>query len=72
MCSCQGRDTNAILRDLMRTDDRDDEGVDALRRLHDAIDQGDVEQADRVYRELLRRWGPNDLALIRAQGFMEE
>ena len=34
-----GRDTNAILRDLMRTDDRDDEGVIALRRLHDAIDR---------------------------------
>ncbi len=67
-----GRDTNAILRDLMRTDDRDDEGVDALRRLHDAIDQGDAEQADRIYRELLRRWGANDLALIRAKGFMDE
>ena len=67
-----GRDTNAILRDLMRTDDRDDEGVDALRRLHDAIDQGDAEQTDRIYRELLRRWGANDLALIRAKGFMDE
>ena len=67
-----GRDTNAILRDLMRTDDRDDEGVVALRRLHDAIDRGDVERADRIYRELLRRWGVNDPALIRAKGFMEE
>ena len=67
-----GRDTNAILRDLMRTDDRDDEGVVALRRLHDAIDGGDAQQADRIYRELLRRWGANDPALIRAKGFMEE
>ena len=67
-----GRDTNAILRDLMRTDDRDDEGVDALRRLHDAIDRGDAEQADRIYRELQRRWGTNDPALIRAKGFMDE
>ena len=67
-----GRDTNAILRDLMRTDDRDDEGVDALSRLHDAIDRGDIEQADRIYRELLRRWGANDPALIRAKGFMDE
>ena len=31
-----GRDSNAILRDLMRTDDRDDDGVVALRRLHDS------------------------------------
>ena len=67
-----GRDTNAILRDLMRTDARDDEGVVALRRLHDAIDRGDAEQADRIYRELLRRWGANDPALIRAKGFMDE
>ena len=67
-----GRDTNAILRDLMRTDDRDDEGVVALRRLHDAIDRGDTEQADRIYRELLRRWGANDPALIRAKEFMDE
>ena len=67
-----GRDTNAILRDLMRTDDRDDDGVVALRRLHDAIDRGDDEQADRIYRELQRRWGANDPALIRAKGFMAE
>ena len=67
-----GRDTNAILRDLMRTDDRDDEGVVALRRLHDAIDRGDREQADRIYRELVGRWGDADPALIRAKGLMEE
>ena len=67
-----GRDSNAILRDLMRTDDRDDEGVVALRRLHEAIDRGDAEKADRFYRELLHRWGASDPALIRAKGFMEE
>ena len=67
-----GRDTNAILRDLMRTDDRDEEGKLALRRLHDAIDRGDAEQADRIYLELRGRWGDNDPALIRAKGFMEE
>ncbi len=67
-----GRDTNAILRDLMRTDDRDEEGKLALRRLHDAIDRGDAEQADRIYRELRDRWGDGDPALIRAKGFMEE
>ena len=67
-----GRDTNAILRDHMRTDDRDDKGVVALRRLHDAIDQGDREQADRIYRELVGRWGDADPALIRARGLMEE
>ena len=67
-----GRDTNAILRDLMNTDDRDDEGVVALRRLHEAIDQGDHDLADRIHRELVERWGVNDPTLIRARGFMEE
>ena len=67
-----GRDTNAILRDLMRTDDRDEDGKLALRRLHDAIDRGDAEQAEGIYRELRGRWGDNDPALIRAKGFMEE
>ena len=67
-----GRDTNAILRDHMRTDDRDDDGVVALRRLHDAIDRGDPEQADQIYQELRGRWGPSDPALIRAKGLMEE
>ena len=67
-----GRDTNAILRDLMHTDDRDDEGVVALRRLHDAIDRGEREQVDRIYRELVNRWGHSDPALIRAKGLMEE
>ncbi len=68
----EGRDTNAILREYMHTDDRDEEGKLALRRLHDAIDQGDTEQADRIYRELRVRWGDSDPALIRAKGFMED
>ena len=67
-----GRDTNAILRDFMHTGDRDEEGTEALRRLHDAIDRGDAEQADRIYRELRERWGDTDPALIRAKGLMEE
>ena len=68
----EGRDTNAILREYMHTDDRDEEGKLALRRLHDAIDRGDAEQADRIYRELRVRWGDSDPALIRAKGFMED
>ena len=66
------RDTNAILRDLMGTDDRDDEGADDLRRLYKAIDQGNHQLADRIHQELVERWGVNDPALIRARGFMEE
>ena len=67
-----GRDTNAILRDHMNTDDRDDVGVAALRELHEAIDQGDRPVAERLHAELAERWGFNDPALIRARGFMED
>ena len=66
------RDTNAILRDLMGTDDRDDEGVADLRRLYKAIDQGNHKLAKQIHQELAERWGANDPALIRARGFMEE
>ena len=66
------RDTNAILRDLMGTDDRDDKGVEDLRRLYKAIDQGNHKLAGRIHQELAERWGVNDPALIRARGFMEE
>ena len=68
----EGRDTNAILREHMRTDDRDDKGVGDLNRLHRAIDQGDRVEAERIYRELAGRWGDNDPALIRAGWFMED
>ena len=66
------RDTNAILRDLMSTDDRDDEGAADLRRLYKAIDQGNRQLTDQIHQELVERWGVNDPALIRARGFMEE
>ena len=68
----EGRDTNAILREHMRTDDRDDVGVAALRALHDAIDRGDQPLAKSLHEGLVERWGFNDPALIRARGFMEE
>ena len=66
------RDSNAILRDLMETDDRDDKGAAELRRLYKAIDQQNHKLADRIHQELAERWGVNDPALIRARGFMEE
>ena len=68
----EGRDTNAILREYMGTDDRDDRGVADLRRLHKAIDQGNHQLADRIHQDLSERWGVNDPALIRAREFMEE
>ncbi len=67
----EGRDTNAILRDYMETDDRDEEGSRALRELHDAIDRGDRETADSLYAQLAARWGEDDPTLIRAKGYMD-
>ena len=67
----EGRDTNAILRDYMETNDRDDEGARALRELHDAIDRGDRDNAESLYMKLATRWGEADPALIRAKGFMD-
>jgi len=67
----EGRDTNAILREYMHTDDRDAEGTQALQEIHDAIDQGRREEATRLYQELLARWGDLDPALIRAKALLD-
>ena len=67
----EGRDTNAILRECMRTDDRSEEGADKLRTLHHAIDQGRLDDAEPLYRELLDLWGGLDPALIRARTLMD-
>jgi len=67
----EGRDSNAILREQMGTDDRDPEGQAKLRALHDAIDHGAREQAEALYAELLDKWGDLDPALIRARGMMD-
>ena len=67
----EGRDSNAILRESMGTDDRDADGKAKLRALHDAIDQGSQEQAEVLYADLLAKWGDLDPALIRARGLMD-
>jgi predicted ATP-binding protein involved in virulence len=67
----EGRDTNAILRELMDTSDRDDEGQAKLRELHAAIDQGVRERAETLLAELEGKWGALDPALVRARGLMD-
>ena len=66
-----GRDTNAILREYMHTEDRDDEGTRALRTLHDFIDSGRFEEAAALYRKLLARWGDLDPDLIEAKVLLD-
>jgi len=69
----EGRDSNAILREEMGTDDRDDRGTALLRALHDLIDDGRVAEA-RALLEKARaeKWGPNDPTAIRAEGLLDE
>jgi hypothetical protein len=67
----EGRDSNAILRELMDTTDRDEEGTRYLQQLHDAIDSGSRDAAERIYADLVTRWGDRDPALIRAKGLMD-
>jgi predicted ATP-binding protein involved in virulence len=72
----EGRDSNAILRDLMGTNDRDDQGEAMLRALHDAIDrgameQGAMDQAKALFAALEEKWGDLDPALIRARRLMD-
>ena len=68
----EGRDTNAILRQYMRTEDRDPKGIRAMQKLHDCIDQGRRKEAAELYKELCARWGSSDPDLIRARAFMDE
>jgi predicted ATP-binding protein involved in virulence len=67
----EGRDSNAILRDVMNTDARDEKGKRALQELHDAIGRGARDDAEHLYRKLVGQWGDTDPELIRAKGFMD-
>ena len=67
----EGRNTNAILREYMLTDDRDTAGTRALQALHDYIDQGHRKEAEELYRELLARWGDLDPDLIEAKVLLD-
>ena len=67
----EGRDTNAILREYMHTDDRDGEGTRELQMLHDHIDNGRREEAEKLYRDLLARWGGLDPDLVEAKVLLD-
>ena len=67
----EGRDSNAILRDFMHTNERNTEGQAMLRELHNAIDQGNRQEAERLLVDLESKWGTLDPALIRARGLFD-
>ncbi|AEI64554.1 SMC domain protein [Corallococcus macrosporus] len=67
----EGRDTNAILVELMGTDNRDETGRSKLDALYEAIDDGRISDAQRLLTELRTRWGQVDPELIRAEGLLD-
>ena len=67
----KGRDSNAILREHMNTEERDSKGTRLLQKLYDSIDGGRHEEAEERYRELRVLWGDLDPELIRAKAFMD-
>ena len=67
----EGRDTNAILREYMHTDDRDGEGTRELQMLHDHVDQGRRKEAEELYKKLRARWGDLDPDLIEAKVLLD-
>ena len=67
----EGRDTNAILREYMHTDDRDGVGTRELQILHDHIDNGRRKEAEKLYSKLLARWGGLDPDLIEAKVLLD-
>ena len=67
----EGRDTNAILREYMHTEDRDGEGTRELKTLHDFIDQGRREEAEELYKKLRARWGDLDPDLVEAKVLLD-
>lgn len=69
----EGRDTNAILREEMGTDDRDERGKEILTKLYALIDDAKVPEARTLLAELRRtRWGDSDPELIRAEGLLDD
>ncbi len=68
----EGRDSNAILRDHMDTQDRGLEGQKALDELYSAIDREDIERAQKLLSDLRAKWGDLDPELIRAEGLVDE
>jgi predicted ATP-binding protein involved in virulence len=66
-----GRDTNAIIREYFRTDDRSEKGAALLQQLDEAIDADRGDEAREVFDTLLKDWGGLDPELIRRKSKVE-
>lgn len=67
----RGRDSNSLLEDVFRVDERPSEVRGELRRLFDLIDRGELEAAEALWRACLEHLGPNDPDLVRARTLID-
>lgn len=69
----EGRDSNAILRELMNTSARDPQGAAELRKLDGLIDSGQLAEARALLERLkTQKWGDLDPELIRREGLVDD
>lgn len=68
----EGRDSNAILRDHMDTDERSRDGVRALHNLYRMLDEEDYSRARALLDALRVQMGPLDPELDLAERILEE
>lgn len=68
----EGRDSNAILDDVMGAESRDDETTRRLDRLFQLIDDDEREPARTLLAELAAQLGWDDTSIVRAQARMGE
>ncbi len=67
----EGRDTNAILRDVMGTDDRPDDASNELHRFFRLIDLRKLVEARTLLDQLTEKWGESDPTIIDAKSHLE-
>lgn len=65
----RGRDPNSVL-EVMGVDEHDPRFAAELSALHEAIDSGSFADARARLEKLRKDWGPDDPALIRAEGLI--
>ena len=68
----EGRDSNAILTDVMGAKERDPDAARALSRLYVAIDREDMASARDQLQELREQWGELDPEVVRAEILIAE
>lgn len=68
----EGRDSNAILTDVMGTPSRDPAMERRLNRLFDLIDDGQADAARALLAELAEKLGWEDTEIVRAQALLHE